>query len=1157
MTARAANTGRMEPHQEQTTAARPDASVWVSASAGSGKTKVLADRVLRLLLAGTRPERILCLTFTRAAAAEMQNRIRGLLGRWAAESGDALASDIGTLVGAAADESALERARGLFAEVLEAPGGIGIMTIHAFCQSLLSRFPLEAGVVPHFEVMDERETAEAIAEARDSVLTLADGETGLSLAAGRIMTLVGERDFLELLGGVTRERGRIRRLLDDSGGRAGAAERTRRALGLAEGETVRKLLARFCARDTDHLWTVAAGLLGRYAGTLSEEELRALADDGNGSAGATDRRNARAVMDWIGNPAPESFDDYALVYLTRAGEPRRRLGPPKSLERMPRLEETLRDEAAEVHEVAKRRKAIRTATSTGDLLVVADAILAHYERHKRRRAVLDYDDLILRARALVERAAPWVMFKLDGGIDHVLIDEAQDTNADEWAIVGAITEEFFSGEGARDTRRTVFAVGDEKQSIFGFQGAAPDEFARMKELVSGRAADAGLPWEEVPLARSYRSVPPVLRAVDIVFAGEAAKGVSAVPVSHVSHRGGQAGLVEVWPPVMPPEDGGKASWEFPALPDQRAPEERLARAIADRIAAWIRTGERLPGRARPIRAGDVMVLVRRRSAFIDHLMHALKVRGIAVAGADRMVVADQLAVQDLVALAAFALLPEDDLNLAAVLKGPLVGFGEEQLFEACHGRSGRLWRALRNRAERDGDAARAVGLLTGLLDRADRTPPFEFLTHVLETLQGRARIVARLGEQANDPIDELLTLALFHERSQAPSLQGFLRWFAEGGAEIKRDLDRSDRDEVRILTVHGAKGLEAPIVFLPDTMRTPRADRGMLWGDAGDGEVMLWPPRASDRVEAAEAFAGEAKRRQDEEYRRLLYVAMTRAEDRLYVCGYGTRQKPPENCWYNLVWNGLADLAESFEFEAGDGDFGWTGTGLSLSSPQESAPDRREDPGAADAAVEDLPGWADEAAPDEPAPSRPLAPSLLDEREPAARSPLGSDRGRAFRRGLLIHHLLQMLPGVEPGARRGVARRFLESPSHGLDEDAIPEILEAAFGVLDHPDWQPLFGPGSRAEVPVAGVVDGTAISGRIDRLVVEPGRVRVLDFKTNRPAPRRVGDVPVGYLRQMAAYRALIAKVYENHEVECGLLWTDGPRLMTLDAAALAAAGP
>ena len=1149
------------PYAAQIVASTPASSVWVSASAGSGKTKVLADRVLRLLLDGAEPGKILCLTFTRAAAAEMQNRIRRLLGEWAVMTDADLNAAIVALTDRAPDAPTRALARRLFADVLEAPGGLKIQTIHAFCESLLGRFPLEARIVPHFEVMDDRSAAEALRAARDDILSIARSGTDSDLA-GALQIVTGwanEEEFGDLMAEIAGSRGRIRRLLERRRGHAGAIAAIRAALGVAANETVDDAIAAACAD-----------------GAFNELGLRRAAS-ALAAGGKEDAGKAARMTPWLADTGGRAagFDDYALAYLTGGGDIRSRLATQAAVGRMDNILDIMKVEADRVLAVSERCRAIRTAEATAALLVIAEALIDRYEAHKRAHALLDYDDLILKARALVEEAAPWVLFKLDGGIDHILIDEAQDSNPDQWSVVRAIADEFFSGEGARDAVRTVFAVGDEKQSIFSFQGAAPDQFDAMRAYFQRRVEDAGRDWAQVPLDVSFRSTSPVLQAVDAVFADDAVRnGVSGVRVHHIAHRRGQAGHVEVWPPVLPADREDRSPWARPGdSGGEEQPAARLAHAIAGRIENWLANDEPLESAGRALRPGDILVLVRRRTSFVDSLIRELKRRGIDVAGLDRMKLTDQLAVRDLIVLGEFALLPQDDLTLATVLKGPLFGFDEARLFEVCHGREATVWQALRARARSDAVCRSAVDALSEIMARADMMPPYEFFAHILGPMQGRARLLARLREEANDPIDEFLSLALAYERAHPPSLQGFLHWLAEGQAEIKRDLDQGVRDEVRIMTVHGAKGLQAPVVFLADTMQTPRSGGGILWegGGAGAeggattgdaGELMLWPPRAHLRERVANRLVAADTADQDDEYRRLLYVAMTRAEDRLYVTGYGTRNAAPAGAWHNLVMRGLDGLAAPTAFDAAaagfaDSTLGWAGDGLVLSNTQASHPDRLGRTRVAADTVAAMPDWVDAPAPTEPEPPRPLAPSRPSAPEPATRSPLGDDRGIAFQRGLLVHRLLQTLPDVDTDRRAAAARAFLDRPVHGLDAVQIDALLAETFAVLDHPDCADLFGPGARAEAPVAGVVGGIAISGRIDRLVVGPETVRILDFKTNRPPPARVEDVPVLYLRQMAAYRALLAQIYEKQRVECLLLWTDGPRLMPLDAQVLDAHAP
>jgi ATP-dependent helicase/nuclease subunit A len=1147
MTAASVRDPGAEATDLQRRAADPERSVWVSASAGTGKTKVLTDRVLSLLVTGTPPHRILCLTFTRAAAAEMANRINRALGAWATMADAGLAKDLAQLLGVTPDDGVMGRARALFARVLDAPGGMKIQTIHAFCESLLGRFPLEARLAPHFRLMDERSAAEAMAAARDTLLAhaRAGDDAALADALAEVSARIDEERFAALLDRLARERDRLRRLTDGANGTARVVARVHERLGVGPTETEESIIAAACtgrAFDGKALRRACAALL-----------------DGS----KTDRERGRRMAGWLAAPdaRAETFDDYCRGFLTGKGQPYARPATRAAVQAMPDILDVLGREAERLAAVIRHLNALVTARATAALIRLGRGLLDRYEAHKRAHGLLDYDDLILYARDLVtgDGGASWVLYKLDEGIDHILIDEAQDTNPEQWEIVAALAEEFFAGEGARAAARTVFAVGDAKQSIYGFQRADPDAFERMRSHFRARAAAARRQWADVDLHVSFRSTPSVLGAVDAVFAqGPARDGVARgdETVEHLPFRVGRAGLVELWPAVKPRERDAFEPWTAPV--ERRrgdAPAARLAAAIAAQIRRWIATREPLESRGRPIRAGDVMVLVRRRGPFVDELVRTLKQSGVPVAGVDRMVLSEQLAVRDLVALGETLLLPEDDLTLATVLKGPLFGFDEESLFDLAHRRGAdeTLWQALRARAHERPDWQAAHVALAGLMTRADYVPVHELYADVLGARRGRCRILARLGHEAADPLDEFMGRALEFERTHPPSLQHFLHWLGQGRVEVKRDLEQATRDEVRVMTVHGSKGLQAPIVFLPDTLQLPPGGGDLLW--TGDG-LVLWPPRARYREPVADAARAAEARRQEQEYRRLLYVAMTRAEDRLYVCGWHTRRAAPDGTWYELVEGGLAaaEGGEDIGFDFGDG---WSGAGRRLANPQDAKPEKPDAARSYLPPPADLPDWARRPAPPEQVPPRPLAPSRPDEDEPAPRSPLGTDRGAAFRRGLIVHRLLQGLPDLPAGERGTAMRRFLARKAHGLEREEQEALAAEVEKVLALPEMTALFAPGSRAEVPVIGCIGDRVVSGQVDRLAVEPGRVRIVDFKTNRPPPTRVESVPPVYLRQMAAYRAVLALVYPGHAIECALLWTDGPVFMPLAGDLLARWNP
>ena len=1132
------------PATAQLSASDPSASAWVSASAGTGKTRVLTDRVLRLMLAGAAPDRILCLTFTKAAAAEMANRLNQRLGGWAMMADDELEADLLNLAGRAADDEGKTVARGLFARVLDVPGGLKIQTIHAFCQSLLGRFPLEAGLAPHFQIMDERTAAELLQEARDAMLVEAQGDAALAEALRNVTARAGEQVFAEVMASLSGERRRLARLFAASGGLAGAVAATRRRLGLADGEDSERIVSAACA---DHAFDM-----------LSVVKAAQALDRG----GKTDKARAAVMADWLARPGKraEFFDDYAGTYLTKEGGVRARLATKAVVEAMPAVEDILSLEAGRLLAVRERLMAASVFEATAALLAIGRALLAAYEALKRRRARLDYDDLILLAQNLLARSdqAAWVLYKLDGGLDHILVDEAQDTNPDQWAVISALADEFFAGEGARQADRTVFAVGDAKQSIYGFQRADPATFAGSRERFGGHVLAAGKTWRPVELAVSFRSTPAVLDLVDKVFAAAPARdglifdqGDTGGPgeVRHFSHRPGQAGRVELWPPTMPPEAEAE-DWSPPV--DQRAElsaSTRLAQDVAARIGGWISSGEELPSRGRAVRPGDVMILVQRRTDFIADVISALKAQGVPVAGTDRMVLSDQLVVMDLISAARFALLPDDDLSLAEVLKSPLCNLDDDDLFELAHGREDTLWRSLQRRAGQQPDDhpwAQACGTLQSLLAGVDFAPPYEFFARLLGAGGARRRLRARLGPEIDDPIDEFLALALQFEKSHAPALQGFLHWIEAGETEVKRDPELR-RDEVRVMTVHGAKGLQAPIVILPDTVRVPRMDERLLWpapDKAQAAQLMLWPGAAGQLEQTARGAREAARLRRDQEYRRLLYVAMTRAEDRLYVGGWETSRGRSDHCWYDLIARAMAEISTTVE----------TPYGLvqRFDSAQDEAPDRLSPASQAITVAPVCPDWVRQNPQPEPTPPTPLAPSRPDGEEPPVRSPLDGDDGGRFQRGRLIHRLLQTLPELAPEAREAAGLRFLAHPAHGLDDGEQRAIVGETQAVLEQAEFAPLFAPGSRAEVAIAGVLGEHVISGQVDRLVVTEGRVMIVDYKTNRPPPTSAAGVPPLYVAQMAAYRAALAQIYPDHEIVCALLWTDSGHLMALADEAL-----
>ncbi|MGI4953389.1 MAG: double-strand break repair helicase AddA [Janthinobacterium lividum] len=1104
----------------QLEASDPTVSAFVAASAGSGKTKLLIDRLLRLMLAGADPARIQCLTFTNAAAAEMATRLQTELGQWVTLDDDGLRARLAQLE-VTPDLDGLAKARALFARVLDLPGGMRIGTIHAFCQSLLRRFPLEAKLSPHFRLMEDLDGQAELEGAREDAMAHADPRS-LAILAG----LVNAAQFGQLVASLRPHHAMLKPLLDSPV----MLPRLRNAFGVSGTDA--SLVQDAVAWPAEITFRDAVLAL-RNGGTPGEIAL------------------AERMFDWLNLPPPlrvEHWDQWLDIMLTGEGKQRAPGAFCKGRwsKAHPDIGPACMAECERVYTVEDQRRALRAADATAALLTLAGPVLSGFAARKTRSGLLDYDDLIASTSALLlDPGAAWVLFKLDGGLDHLLLDEVQDTAPTQWDIAGALTAEFFAGNAARDGGRTVFAVGDRKQSIYSFQGADPAGFDLWRDRMRNRVTASGGAFRDTELDVSFRSTAPVLALVDAVFEGPAGVGVvePGATLRHEAHRVGQAGRVELWPLVPRPDTVPHEPWEVAERNHglTSAPQ-RLADALAHWIAAQIGNA-RLESRDRTLAAGDVLILVRRRDDFARALVRRLKGLGVPVAGLDRLYLTDQPAVQDLLALCDTLLLPADDLSLACVLTSPLGDLTDDDLMELAVGRTASLWETLRQRAPERPEWQAAWNLIAALLARVDYVAPHALLSEALGPLGGRARLLRRLGPEAAEPIDELLSAALTYAGSHAPSLQGFVHRLRQSGAEVKRQAEEAG-GVVRIMTVHGAKGLQAPLVILPDTTSLPPDGGGLVWPEPG---LPLWSPRAELRSAVTDALKAKAKAARMEEYNRLLYVALTRAEDRLVVCGWETRRQPPDECWYTLVAEGLRRLSPEAEPLA-DVGLAWPGEILVCTSPQRTTPRRDRDHAAVTPAP--MPAWAGSAPdwrpappPVEPARPIPVAPSRPAEAvfgpTPDAESPLVARSTDAIARGALVHQLLQHVPNLPMDER--------EEAVHAFTARAGIDVADEVLAVLAHPALAALFGPGARAEQPLTGVVDGVVVSGLVDRLIVLPHEVVVADYKTNRNAPEDAATTPTTYLRQMAAYRAILRRIFPDRPVRCVLVWTRTARVMEL----------
>ncbi len=1118
--------------QEQQIAVDPSHSVWVSANAGSGKTRVLTDRVLRILLKGTPPHRILCLTYTKAAAAEMALRIQAQLAEWVILPEADLQKKLSTLLNRIPDAKEAKRARQLFALVADAPEGLRIQTIHSLCQSLLMRFSVEAGVSPHFRLMEEREGAALMEEVKERLfLTHRHNHDKIKLvqAIRRIANTISEHSFHEVLKELISQRSEFKQMLRNG------LEAYQQNLEEAVGIKYREL-------------TVEDLIRSHFSYSESEiQALQCLVVPMLASDKKTDRELGEKLAAWLecASRSDDNVEKWLACLLKEKGELR-------AIEHHSFMTKWVKDSCPQALEIMMReaqraqafwqaRAALRNAQMSECLWHIALALAELYENLKLSRGVLDYEDLIESARNLLRRPgiSAWVLFKLDGGIDHLLVDEAQDTSRAQWQIIEAIASEFFVGESAGRRDRTLFVVGDEKQSIYSFQGADPYAFAEMKHYFSQRIKDAGKAYKNVNLSLSFRSTPAVLHAVDKVFAREEARAGVAIAGGDILHQAyrKEPGRVELWPLCTLEREVENAAWRIPSeqlMPE--LPERVLAMRIADTIAEWLQK--------RRISAGDILILVQNRNRFYNFLIAALRQRQVPVAGADRLKLAEHIAIQDMLALAQFLLLPEDDLNLASLLKSPLYGISEELLFSLCYQRTGTLWERLRSSEELI--CKEIVLSLESLLAKADYLPPYEMFSQILEAEGGRRKFFARLGSQVNDPLNEFLSLALNYEQLHQPSIQGFVHWFRQTESEIKRDMERA-KEEVRVMTVHGAKGMEAPIVFLPDTTGIPTVKERVFWHK--EKQIFLWSYNASEDCEALKALKERVREESLAEYRRLLYVAMTRAEDELYLCGWLGEKKLHEDSWYALMQKGLQGRSETFPFTWKD----CQEEGLRMQDPgfeyiKGRGGSERQLP--VTAPVNTVPAWAFCSAPDEPNPPRPLSPSRPEGEMPRADSALVDDF--TIRRGKVIHTLLEVIPEIPNLQREAAAKILLRRELPKMKENQYQQIIAEVEAILKHPDFREIFAEGSLAEVPITATLmhDGVprVLSGQIDRLLVTQERILLLDYKTNRQVPTSQNNVPLRYRHQLESYAQALRIIYPGRTIKAAILWTSVPLLMPVD---------
>ncbi|WP_208431314.1 double-strand break repair helicase AddA [Bartonella doshiae] len=1131
----------------QATATHPKTNVWVSANAGSGKTHVLTERVIRLLVNGTPPARILCLTYTRAAAAVMQSRIFRTLSSWNELDDAHLKEILFKLENKPINAKKITYARQLFARTLETPGGLKIQTIHAFCESLLHQFMLEANIAGHFELIDDVNRKKLQQEARCQLLKHNDAQPALK----QLLKVISEHTFNQLLYEATEKQhklsGFLSSLLSEN-----AEEKLRALFNLTPDETNKQLLEKIQQVASMPLYALS------HCQTYGDKSLRDTVEKFSQLAATSDEKNIINII--------------SDIYFKTKNDPRNfsLLSSHKSNEIWPSIQQMIKEKQSQLSILLEKYQCIKTVTLNMAAFQLCDIYLKIYANLKKANGFLNFDDLIERTLHLLQRegASQWVHYKLDNGLDHILLDEAQDTNPDQWKIIQLLTQEFFTGHSQRTNIRTLFAVGDEKQSIYSFQGAAPENFATNGRIIQKKAEQAKLKFEKIKLNYSFRSTADILKSVDLVFeTPENYKGLSAenTKTVHEAIRVHSPGEVILWDAISKEKNAFPDDWHL-TVDQSDTPEVRLAEKIAETIAAWLHNGEMLPAKGRLLRASDIMVLVRKRDQFASALSRALKQRNVPVAGADRLQLTKHMSVRDLMALARFVLQTQDDLSLACVLKSPLFALSEEELYQLAAHRTGSLWQSLCKQTSSHIPFKDAFEKLSKYRILVDKIPVFEFYSYILNNDKGRQKILARLGSEANDVLDAFMDYTLTIQKTGLPGLQAFLETLSVSEPEIKREFDQN-HEEIRIMTVHAAKGLEAAVVFLvdpgsaiwhpqhaPHLLKIPLNNTHL-----SDQQAFIWHPNAEFDTMPSKQAISHLKERAEEEYRRLLYVGMTRAEDRLFVCGYSSERNTPHT-WLQLVKKALKPHAVPIKGPAED-----IAAWRYCITDSSSTPINQEASSAECQAFPPLPDFFSHKVPEEPVLPKPLKPSVaslsieddtefsFNQKQFTVSPVLGeTNTHRAFsiEYGHLIHKLLQYLPDCTPQKRQEYARNYLNTKASHWQETQRENALRHVLQILNCSYLKPLFSESSHAEVSLMGIIKirgkERAISGQIDRLYITKNSIIFADFKTGIP-PENETDIAPHYLLQMALYRKLLQAIHPDKETQALLVYSKEAKIFKL----------
>ncbi len=1098
-------------------ASNPLHNVWISASAGSGKTKLLTDRVLRLLISGVEPAKILCLTYTKAAAAEMMYRITGELSKWIVFDHSTLKNELAFLTGTIPDDKVIALARTILIRMLDSKNSIKVQTIHSYCQAVVNKFPIEAGISLQAEILDEQQKQLLLTQTTHHILSDHDSNEYDVVNLRPILNNIHELSFLTLVENALQYKKKLGSIIQAN---SDISEHIFNRLKIDRHLSHEKLFKEFVI-NFDKVFELYKNDINAVLLEQDIDFLYLLIAFASANIDAKQKLYSKL------------YD----AFYTTTHTARKSLIGSKFIKHY-NLVNFLVELRLVMGQYVETSNSYKIAQYTASFVYLVRLVEKYYTSLKQNNAQLDYDDLINITLELFgsNQLLPWIMFKLDAQVEHVLIDESQDISLEQWQIITTLTDNFFYDLGKNDLPRTIFIVGDQKQSIFSFQGADPKLFNQVKNQYQHFINECASKLHLIELIKSYRSGEAILRVVDATFNYLNQNDSGAfidVKSKHIPHKTHINSKVELWMPVLGKQAKPKKDFSWDIRTERKEIYDSakiLAKVIANEVQNYLANNQTL-------KPGDIMILIRKRDRFAEHLVRALKDNDIAVNGLDRIKLNDNIVIKDLLALANFILLPHDDYNLAVLLKSPIITLEEEQLFTLSQRINDSLWDRLRFLSADDQKLLLVYDFLNYFLKEEALqhcVPIYSLYTCLLDIKGVRKNFISRFGLQINEIIDEFLNVCLQFESQNGSSLQRFVSWFVSSNIEIKREINNRIND-IRIMTVHAAKGLQAKMVILADSLSLPRVSKHVIWSEELD--LPLYNGGTKNNNAIYRKTLQQVEMQGMQEYYRLLYVAMTRAEERLVVCGWSSDSSVHKKSWYNTVRFAMEKIGYSMVCK-NLGGYSVVTDGNSVSdayfysdstnkvivekivdsyAPEKNAFEESK-------VVYDLPDFIWQKP--KITTDNYCSPSTLIAHK-VAYSPL--DKVVNVHLGLLIHKILEIsMKNKKTISVAQLIKKYAQE-YHLKISDKIISNMETLIGELKASlSANVRMLPGAS----IACKVNSLSVHSVIDLLIVTDNEVKIIDYKAVSFVD--ITLIPQQYIAQLATYKNLLSRLYIDKKIKC-----------------------